>query len=423
MYTLLGGVTFFFMRLRLRTSTTPARTCLVTLGLFVFLGSVLVGIVGSFGNIGPFSALAGIVHAEDSGDSSSGKLITVYDRGQSTTFVTDKDTLKEAFQDAGIAIDAKDAVEPSLDEKLVASSYSVNIYRARPVIVVDGLLRTKIITPYQSSERIVKDAGITLDPEDTTSLTRSADIISDGAGLLLVIDRATPLELDLYGQTNTVKTQASTVGELLKEKNITLGPDDRISLPANTPITSGMQLRVWREGHQTITVDEAVDFKVQQIQDADQLVGYKQVQTKGVDGKRTVTYQIEIQNGREVDRQEIASITTLEPTTQVEIIGTKPIGLPYTGSGTKTEWLEASNITPADWGYADYMVMHESSWNPNAVNPYSGACGLAQALPCSKVAGNPYDPINSLNWMNAYVLGRYGSWQNAYNFWHAHNWY
>lgn len=63
-----------------------------------------------------------------------------------------------------------------------------------------------------------------------------------------------------------------------------------------------MSIRVWREGKQTITADEDVDFKVQQIQDADQPVGYKQVQTPGVKGKRTVTYEIEVQNGQEVSK-------------------------------------------------------------------------------------------------------------------------
>lgn len=358
-------------------------------------------------------------HAENQG----GRLITVHDRGQDTTFVTDKSTLKEAFADKGIKIEAHDAVEPSVDEKLVASDYQVNIYRARPVTVIDGAVREQIITPYQSAERIVKDAGITLYPEDKTAISRSDDIVGDGAGLQLTIDRATPMTLDLYGTVTQIRTQGNTVADMLKEKNIKLGSSGRASVALNTPITAGMSLRVWREGKQTITADEDVDFKVQQIQDADQPVGYKQVQTPGVKGKRTVTYEIEVQNGQEVSRHEIASITLTEAVTQVEVVGTKSNTLRYTGGGSKTEWLAASNIAQADWGYADYIVGRESGWNPNSTNASSGACGLAQALPCSKVPGNPYNPVDSLNWMNSYAIGRYGSWENAYNFWVSHHWY
>ncbi len=352
-----------------------------------------------------------------------GTLITVYDRGAETTFITQARTLREAFVNQDISVNSKDAVEPSLDEELVAPEYSVNIYRARPVLVVDGATRQLVITPYQSAYRIADDAGVVLLAEDRAYLSRSEDILSDGASLELTIDRATPVSLDFYGAISTVYTQAKTVGEFLIEKGITLDETERVSRVSNTPIVADMSLRVWREGKQTVTSEEVVAFAVEQIKDADRSVEYREVQTPGVAGLRTVTYEVDIQNGVEVARTEIASITTKEPVVQVEVIGTKPNYLPYTGGGTKTEWLAASTIPTESWGYADYMVTRESGWNPNAVNRSSGACGLAQALPCSKIAGNPYDPVTALNWMNGYVTGRYGGWEQAYAFWITNHWY
>ncbi len=352
-----------------------------------------------------------------------GTLITVYDRGAETTFITQARTLREAFVNQDISVNSKDAVEPSLDEELVAPEYSVNIYRARPVLVVDGATRQLVITPYQSAYRIADDAGVVLLAEDRAYLSRSEDILSDGASLELTIDRATPVSLDFYGAISTVYTQAKTVGEFLIEKGITLDETERVSRVSNTPIVADMSLRVWREGKQTVTSEEVVAFAVEQIKDADRSVEYREVQTPGVAGLRTVTYEVDIQNGVEVARTEIASITTKEPVVQVEVIGTKPNYLPYTGGGTKTEWLAASTIPTESWGYADYMVTRESGWNPNAVNRSSGACGLAQALPCSKIAGNPYDPVTALNWMSGYVTGRYGGWEQAYAFWITNHWY
>ncbi len=353
----------------------------------------------------------------------NGRLITVHDRGTELAFITTKDTLKEALAEQHIDLDQKDATEPSLDEKLVAPNYQVNIYRARPVTIVDGATRQKVVTPYQSAERIAKDAGITLYPEDTTELTRSTDFISDGAGLQLTVDRATLVSVDLYGKPTQIRTQATTVKEFLKEKTIELDASDRVSVALDASISEGLSFRIWREGKQTVTADEEVAFETEQIQDADREVGYKAVQTPGKNGKRTVTYEVTIQNGAEVARTEIASITTEEATKQVEVIGSKPKTLAYTGGGSKSEWLAASNIPADSWGYADFMVSRESGWNPNAVNKSSGACGLAQALPCSKVPGNPYNPVDSLNWMNGYVNGRYGGWANAYNFWQKNHWY
>lgn len=401
------GVYPFFMNIRLRKSTTIMSASIIFGVLFVVLAFFIAGAASR-------SAMA---------QSGNGRLITVHDRGQELSFVTDKTTLKEALESASISIDKYDAVEPGLDEDLVATNYQVNIYRARPVTVIDGATRQKIMTPYQSPERIVKDAGITLYSEDTTKLERSSDIIADGAGLQLKIDRATLVTFELYGKTTQVRTQANTVGEMLKEKSIELGANGRASVSLDSPISTNLSFRVWREGKQTITVEEAVAFGEKQVKDADQPVGYKQVQTAGVDGKRTVTYEIEVQNGEEVARQEIASITVTESVEQVVVVGTKPNFIPYTGGGSKTDWLAASAIPQDSWGYADFMVQKESGWNPNAMNKSSGACGLAQALPCSKLGPNWNDPVVALNWMNGYVNGRYGSWEKAYNFWTVNRWY
>jgi hypothetical protein len=95
----------------------------------------------------------------------------------------------------------------------------------------------------------------------------------------------------------------------------------------------------------------------------------------------------------------------------------------YTGGGSPAEWMAAAGIAEADWGYVDYIVKKESGWNPNATNRSSGACGLVQALPCSKVPGNGYDPVDNLRWGHGYATGRYGSWAAAYDFWTRNHWW
>ncbi len=393
------------MKLHVNKSTTIVSLCLAVLGLFV---------VSVFMIFSTKSAEA---------QSEGGRLITVHDRGAETAFITTKETLKDALIEQGIQLDTKDAVEPAVEEKLVAPSYQVNIYRARPVTVIDGATRQRIVTPYQSAERIVNDTDITLYSEDTTKLERSKDIVGDGAGLQLTIDRAVPIIVDLFGAKTEVRTQGETVGDMLKEKNIQLGANDMASVAMNTPISQGMEVRIWREGKQTVNAEEEVAFETEQIKDADRPVGFKEVQTAGQVGKRTVTYEVEIKNGAEVARKEIASLVTQAPVKQVVVVGSKPNTLPYTGGGSKSEWLAASNIPQASWGYADFMVQKESGWNPNAMNKSSGACGLAQALPCSKLGPNWSNPVVALNWMNNYVNGRYGGWEGAYTFWQKNHWY
>ncbi|WP_245861078.1 transglycosylase SLT domain-containing protein [Microbacterium aurantiacum] len=95
----------------------------------------------------------------------------------------------------------------------------------------------------------------------------------------------------------------------------------------------------------------------------------------------------------------------------------------YTGGGAPAEWMTAAGIAASDQGYVDYIVSKESGWNPNAVNTSSGASGLVQALPCSKVPGNCFDPVDNLRWANGYATGRYGSWAGAYDFWTRNHWW
>lgn len=81
--------------------------------------------------------------------------------------------------------------------------------------------------------------------------------------------------------------------------------------------------------------------------------------------------------------------------------------------------MTAAGIEPANFGYVDFIASHESGWNPNAINPSSGACGLGQQSPCGKWAGVWNDPIAALVAMNSYV-SRYGGWAGAYDYWLAH---
>ena len=353
----------------------------------------------------------------------NGRLVTIYDRGTEKVVLSKSATIAEAIREAGIMLDRNDSVEPGLNEKLIATDYQVNIYRARPIIVVDGATKQRIMTPHQTPAKIADDAGIDLNDEDETAMSRVDNIVADGAGLKMIINRATPFTLVLYGKKTDAFTQATTVEDMLKEKNITLNDKDSVSVPLETPLTEGMTVELWRDGTQTVTEEEPIEFEIEKIQDADREVGFREVQTAGVLGERTVTYEIVMKNGREESRKEIQSVTTKEPKTQIEVVGIKEETLQYTGGGSQSEWLAASAIPQSSWGAADFIVSQESGWNPNAVNSSSGACGLAQALPCSKVPGNPYDPVNSLNWMNGYVMGRYGSWEAAVSFKRVNGWY
>jgi len=252
------------------------------------------------------------------------KLVTIYDRGAEKTIVTKARTIREALKLAKFSIDERqDVVEPSLDSEMVAEKYNINIFRARPITIVDGNKRLKVTTAEQTPALIAKVAGIEVFEEDKITLSNSDNMAVDGANMVMKIDRASMVNCVLYGKESVIRTHAKTVGELLKEKNIDPKKDDTLSVDRSAKIISGMKIELWRNGKQTITAEEDVKFEVEKVQDANRDSGYREVKQAGENGKKNVTYEVEMKNGVEVSRKEIASVVTKEPKKQIEIVGTK----------------------------------------------------------------------------------------------------
>lgn len=97
-------------------------------------------------------------------------------------------------------------------------------------------------------------------------------------------------------------------------------------------------------------------------------------------------------------------------------------------AGSHADWMRAAGIAESDFGYVDYIIGRESGWGVTKSNYRgSGAYGLGQALPASKMAkfGSDYltNPVTQLRWANAYAVGKFGSWAKAYNYWLIrHSW-
>lgn len=100
-------------------------------------------------------------------------------------------------------------------------------------------------------------------------------------------------------------------------------------------------------------------------------------------------------------------------------VATSPRGVAV--SGSCSDWIAQAGIS--DVANANELIRRESGCNPNAVNRSSGACGVAQELPCGKSGCSMGDGACQVRWMNGYVIARYGSWANAVGFHNANNWY
>ena len=157
--------------------------------------------------------------------------------------------------------------------------------------------------------------------------------------------------------------------------------------------------------------------------------GHTQVEVNKESSKPVTTQQTEVKS---------APVEQAKPEPKPEPVAKEPVETVAQPVQATTSAHEAFNQVVAEKGVSQSEANHwaelirrESNWNPSAKNKSSGAYGLPQSLPASKMAshGDIHDPVVQLRWMHDYVKGangsggRYGSFANAIAHHNAKNWY
>lgn len=294
--------------------------------------------------------------------------VTFYDDGSKLTIKTNAKTVGDALEAAEIIVNKGDIIEPSLDSEINADNYFINIYRSRPVIVKDGLNEKYVMTASYNPTEIFKEAGIT---------------VYDGD------------EISAALNTNFLEAGVATVYEIA------------------------------RNGGREVTVEEEIPFGEETVRDFNLASGSTEVRQLGEVGTKRVTYNVLYIDNEEVSREVISEEVVRPPVTRVVAIGAKR-SLPP-DSEVCAGWARQAGVSEDDLSAAVDLIYHESGCRVDARNYNSGAYGIPQALPGSKMAAYGADwetnPVTQIKWMSGYVTGRYGGWKQALEFWYAHGWY
>lgn len=315
----------------------------------------------------------------------------------------------------------QDVVEPALDTPIVEDNFRINIYRARPVTVVDSGNKLVTLTAQRSARVVAQSAGLSLQPEDVANFEQGS-ISENIIGEKVVIKRAVPIQLNLYGAQLTSYTQAKNVEDLLREKLIKLSDGETVQPAQNTAVTPNLQVYVLRKDAKVANVEEVIAIPQQVVNDPSLSFGTTVTRQAGSPGKKAVTYLIQSdKDGKEVSRQVIQEAVISAAVPQIVARGST-INI----TGDKTGVMAAAGIGSGDYGYVNFIISRESNWHVTARNA-SGAYGLCQSLPGSKMASAGSDwetnPVTQLRWCNGYASARYGGWGGAYNFWLSHHYW
>ncbi len=346
-------------------------------------------------------------------------------------------TVTDLLNRLHIKLNQGDVIEPDPSSAIVEDNFRVNVYRAQPVTIVDGGHRSFSFSAATTARSIAAQAGVTVYAEDNLQIQIPDKILhSSSIGREIVIDRAIPAYLNLYGTPVAVRTHAKTVAELLSEKKVKIAKSDTVQPAVTTPITAGISIVVSRQGTQIISVTEVIPTPIQIVEDPTLSFGATAIRQQGSPGKKLVTYQLNIKNGKEESRQEIQEIIAQQPVPEIIARG-KAVYIPE----DKSVVMAAAGISSSDYPYVNYIVSHESGWCPTKLQGAYGSCpgfapsyipadrgyGLGQATPGSKMSAFGSDwqtsSVTQLKWATSYADSRFGSWSAAYNYWLAHhNW-
>jgi uncharacterized protein YabE (DUF348 family) len=364
-------------------------------------------------------------------------IVIIAHDGVKQTVPTREQTVGSLLKKLQIHVGERDRVEPSLSTDIVQDNFRINIYRAVPVTIYDGPITTTAFSAGATPRSVIIGAGMQLYPEDRVTAGPAVNLVTEQSlGKKITIDRSVPLTLNVYGTVLSLRTHEKTVGDLLKAKNVKLGPKDSVTPVAATPITPNIQVFVLRKGTQIVTETQAIPMPVQAVTDNSLSFGTTAVRQQGSPGTQVLTYQINTENGIEVGRTLLQTVVTVQPVPQIVARG-QAVSIP----ADKQAVMAQAGIAPDDYKYVDYIASHEGGWCPTKIQgthdcpgymspndvPASGGYGIFQATPGRKMASAGSDwatsAVTQIRWATGYAVGRYGSWAGAYNHWvSTHNW-
>lgn len=302
------------------------------IGLFVLLliaSTTAVVVLGGTKNVEASRALIAIVSHD----------------GVQQTVPTDEPTVGALLAKLHVKLNEGDVVEPAATTPIDQDEFRINVYRAIPVEIVDGAHKTFAFSAATTPRSIAAQAGTTIYPEDYLSIVPTTNFIQDGAvGERLVIDRATPVYLNLYGTQLNLRTHARTVADLLKEKGVQLRAGETVQPALTTPVVAGQQIFVLSKGTQLVSSSESIPAPVQTINDSSLSRGTSAVRQAGSAGQELVTY---IVNQKDGSRKQIQAVVVVPPVTEIIAQGTAPL------STSLSEWLYQLRMCESHGNYQD----------------------------------------------------------------------
>jgi uncharacterized protein YabE (DUF348 family) len=239
-----------------------------------------------------------------------------------------------------IAVGPHDRVFPHPDAPLEDGTEVRVLFAKEVTLLIDGVERTAWVTGDKSVRDVLEQVNIRAGRHAYLRPSRGATV-EDGD--VIVYKPAVAVHLTVGGQPREVITNAEDVGLLLDELGIEVGPEDIVEPRVGTPLDAGLEVRVVRVAVRQLEQDHPIPYPTEVRKSNDYMLGYRRVERAGSAGLLRKTFEVRLENGREVDRRLLGTRVVREPVTRVVIEGTRP---PHIETGVAS-WYHRTGMVAA----------------------------------------------------------------------------
>jgi uncharacterized protein YabE (DUF348 family) len=290
------------------------------------------------------------------------KTVTITVDGQSRQVRTFARDVGGLLARQHLSVGAHDLVAPRGGTKLTEGSKVVFRHGRQLALTIDGKQRT-VWTTALTVQEALSALGVRADGA-YFSADRSSRVPLSGLALELRLPHRVAVLHD--GKSTQLTTTAATVAAVLREAKVTVASTDKLSVPATSRPTEGLQIRITRVRQPVVRDTRPISFQTRTIRDATMYRGDRKVVTAGVPGLKVLTFKLTVIDGVVKARKLVSVKVTRPAVDKVVHVGSKT----RPGYGPNV----GGPVDDLNW-YA--LAGCESGHNPNAVNP-KGYYGLYQ---------------------------------------------
>lgn len=179
-----------------------------------------------------------------------------------------------------------------------------------------------VSTHRQTVGDILEEAGITLGPHDRVIPATATPLVQ---GLSIEIRRAFPITLLVDGGRRTLWTAASSVAEFITTSDVRVGSQDRVYPSVEQPIWPGGVIRIVRIHTEIVARSERVPYTRVLRPDGSLPRGMTRLVHPGHQGTRIRRVAITFADGAIIERQVLGAELIRPPQDRVMAIGTRRV--------------------------------------------------------------------------------------------------